>query len=220
MRKKGVFILTGLEKKRLLVLVAIICAAVLLLLAAIPLIDLLLREPAPTYDFEFADPSLSADIYADKDYMGLDRSIYYTTSRGSYDFKTAIEEDSYTSYNKAVQLLIQLVFAAQAGDADAYNACFSPEYIAKEGRFGSFTMQKVYDINIREYTSSASITVPNVYDEVYFYGLSYKIKDNNGSLRKDMDSDSSCEQYMTVVIDKQDRAWIYGVQTVHYKPAS
>lgn len=207
-------------KKKLLILIAVICGVVALLLSAIPLLSWLLREPEPTYHYNFADPSLSMDIYSDEDYMGLDRSIYYTTGRGAYEFKNAISEESYTSYNKAVQLLIKLVLAAQAGDSNAYNECFSSEYIEKEGEFGSFTMQKIYDINIKEYTVSSPIDVPDTYQEVYMYGLSYKIKDNNGSLRKDIDSDSSREQYITVVIDKQDKAWIYGVQTVHYRPAS
>ena len=208
------------SKKKLLIVALSVLAAVALLLASIPLLEWLTREPDPVYDFDFADPSLSADIYADREYMDLDRSIYYMTSMGAYEFETAIGEDSYTSYNKAVQLLIRLVLAIQAGDCDAYNACFSPEYIAEEGKQAAFTMQKVYDIHIREYPVSSSVSAPAGYDEVYAYGLRYKIKDNNGSLRKDMDSDSSREQYIHIVVDKNDQAWIYGIQVKNYRPAS
>ncbi len=210
----------AMTKKKLFLSVAVIALAAVLLIALVPLLSLLFQEPDPTYDYDFADPALSADIFADEEYMGLDRSIYYTTGQGGYEFKNAISESDYTSYNKAVQLLIKLVLAAQAGDTAAYNACFSSEYIAKEGKFGSFTMQKIYDINIREYAVSADLQIPDVYDEVFVYGLSYKIKDNNGSLRNDIGSDGAREQYMTVVLDKNDRAWIYGVQTVHYRPSN
>jgi hypothetical protein len=208
------------QKKKLFLSVAVIAAAAVILLALVPLLSLLFQEPPPTYDYDFADPSLSVDIFSDEDYMGLDRSIYYTTGQGGYEFKNAIGENDYTSYNKAVQLLIKLVLAAQAGDADAYNACFSAEYLQKEGRFGEFTMQKIYDINIKEYTPPSDIVLPDTYDEAYVYGLTYKIKDNNGSLRNDIGSDGAREQYITVVIDRNDRAWIYGVHTVHYRPVN
>ena len=104
---------------------------------------------------------------------------------------------------------------------DAWKMAFdNVEYIEKEGKFAPFTMQKIYDINIKEYTVSSGMDIPDTYDEVYMYGLSYKIKDNNGSLRQDIDSDSSREQYISVVIDHNNQAWIYGIQTMHYRPAS
>lgn len=207
------------NRKKIVVLAVAVTLSALLLLASIPLIEWLFREPEPDYDFVFADPSLSADIYADEDYLDLDRTVYYSTSEGGYEFVTAIEESSYTSYDKAVQLLIKLVKAATAGDADAYNACFSPEYIKASGAFDDFTMQKIYDICIRKYALPSGTAVPEGYREVYVYGLSYKIKDNNGSLRNDMESDSSHEQFITVVLDKSGNALIYGVRVQNYRPA-
>lgn len=210
-----------MKKKKLIVALLLVVLAVLLLLAMIPLFLWLFQEPEPTYSYKFADPALSADIYADEDYMGLDRAIYYTTGQGAYEFKNALREEDYTSCNKAVQLLIKLVQAARDGDAAAYNACFSSEYINKEGEFAPFTMQKIYDINIREYNTSSSQTkLPDTYKELYVYGLSYKIKDNNGSLRNDMGSDASREQFISVVIDQNGQAWVYGVQVMNYRPAS
>ena len=208
------------SKKKLLIIALSILGAIALLLAAIPLLEWLTREPDPIYDFEFADPSLSADIYADPDYMDLDRSIYYVTSMGAYDFETAIGEGDYTSYNKAVQLLIRLVLAVQAGDDETYNSCFSPEYIAKEGKQPAFTMQKVYDIRIQQYAVSSTVKIPAGYKSVYAYGLRYRIKDNNGSLRNDMDSDGVREQYFHIVLDENDVAWVYGIQVKNYRPAS
>lgn len=209
-----------MKKKKLIVALLLIVAAVLLLLAMIPLFLWFFQEPEPTYSFKFADPSLSTNIYADEDYMDLDHAIYYTTGQGGYEFKNALREEDYTSYNKAVQLLIKLVQAAQDGDAEAYNACFSKEYIEKEGEFEPFTMQKIYDINIREYTSSSKAELPDTYKELYVYGLSYKIKDNNGSLRNDMGSDASREQFISVVIDQNGQASIYGIRVMNYRPAS
>ena len=204
-------------KKKILIIALFVMAAFALLLTSIPLLEWLLREPDPIYDYVFADPALSADIYADKEYMELDQTIYYMTNMGAYEFETAVSEENYTSYNKAVQLLIKLILAIQAGDADAYNECFSAEYLEKEGKQMDFTMQKVYDIHIRKYSVSSSVTAPEGYKEVFAYGLSYKIKDNNGSLRKDIDSNSSREQYFHIVLDKSDVARIYGIQVRNYK---
>ncbi len=208
------------QKKRILVVALICLAAIVLLLATIPLAEWLLREPEPSYDFVFADPALSEDIEADEAYLALDRGFYYVASEGSYEFKSAITEKNATDYNHAVQLLIRLVRAAKAGDADAYNACFSPEYIAASGRFAAFTQQKIYDICIRRYTLSSGFRVPAGYDEVYVYGLTYKIKDNNGSLRRDMGSDASHEQFITVVVDENNEALIYAVEVRNYIPRS
>ena len=206
-------------KKKILLLALVIAVAIVLLLVSIPLLALLLEEPPPTYDFVFADPALSEDIYADEDYLALDRSFYYMTSEGNYTFKTAIGEQDVTSYNQAVQLLIRLVQAAIAGDETAYNACFSPEYIAKSGLQGAFTMQKIYDICIEKYLVPSDMVVPKNYSDMYAYGLTYRIKDNNGSLRQDVESDATRMQMITVVIDRSGQPWIYGIETLHYRPA-
>ncbi len=208
------------QKKRILVVALVCLAAIALLLAAIPLAEWLLREPEPSYDFVFADPALSENIEADEAYLSLDRGFYYVASEGSYEFKSAITDKNVTDYNRAVQLLVRLVQAAIAGDTDGYNACFSPEYIDASGRFAAFTPQKIYDICIRRYMISAGSQAPAGYDEVYVYGLTYKIKDNNGSLRKDMGSDASHEQFITVVIDENDEAQIYAVEVRNYIPRS
>ena len=208
------------NRKKLLIIGIAVLAAFCLLLAAIPLLQWLSEEPEPTYDFVFADPSLSADIYADEDYLDLDRTIYYATNDGGYEIKTAIEPEDVTSYNKAVQLLIRWVQAATAGDEKAYNACFAEEYLAKSGKVADFTMQKIYDICITKYAVSTDTVLPEGYAEAYFYGLQYKIKDNNGSLRNDIESDSAREQYITVVVDAKGDAHIYGVRVLAYRPAS
>ena len=164
----------------------------------------------------FADPSLSDDIYADAEYMSLNRAINYTTTEG-YTVTVEISESDYPRYSDEVQLLIRLIRAAIAGDADAYNACFTHEYIAASGGEEPFTMQKIYDIEIVNYHSSAAVDKAHteIYSNAAVYGLRYKIKDNNGSLRYDMGSDAVHEQYISIVTDKEGNALIYGVQT-HY----
>lgn len=99
-----------------------------------------------------------------------------------------------------------------AGDSVAYNALFSPEFIAASGSYSAFTKQKLYDISIIEHSISAP--VPEGYSKVYLYGLAYKIKDNNGSLRKDVGSDAELEQYLTIVEDADGNVFVHGINVL------
>ena len=202
--------------KKRIVLISVITLLVLLTVAvAIPVLILWIddMDRGPHMTIHFADPSLSEDIYADAVYMSYDRAIHYTTTDG-YHKTDVIPEEKYAQYNSEVRLLIRLVQAATAGDADAYNACFSPEYIAASGGEEPFTMQKIYDIEIINYHQSGG-AVPEPYKEVAVYGLCYKIKDNNGSLRSDMGSNAEHEQYISVVTDITGESYIYGIE-LHY----
>ena len=162
-------------------------------------------------EIEFADPSLSVDIYEDEKYMELDRTIYYTMVDG-YETTVPILAGEDIHYSTEVRLLVSLIRAAIAGDTDSYNACFSKEYIKASGEFSPFTMQKLYDIAIVDYTYTAA--APSGYVSVRVYGLRYKIKDNNGSLRNDVGSDGEIEQRISVVKDADGKAFIYGINTV------
>ncbi len=201
------------QKKRVVVLLMSLFSVAVLLLVLLPvLLFMLTSDDEPTMPpIRFADPSLSADIESDEDYMSLDRAIYYRTIDG-YEIRTEIPEDAYSSQPVAVQLLIAWLDAARRGDADAYNACFSREYIEKSGEQADFTMQKIYNITITYRGRVTDTTVSDGYAETYLYSLAYCIKDNNGSLRKDMGSDVSREQYITVVRDAQGEAYIHGIK--------
>ena len=210
--------MTHRRKKARVVTLAVIAVA-LVLAVLVPLAILWVDDQGddqggrPHMTIHFADPSLSADIYADAEYLSLNREINYTTV-GEHTATTEIPPSDYPRYSKEVQLLIRLVQAAIAGDCDAYNACFTPEYLAASGGEEPFTMQKIYDIEIVNYQASTAVGEKHVelYKKASVYGLRYKIKDNNGSLRYDMGSDAVHEQYISIVTDGEGNALIYGVQ--------
>ena len=201
------------QKKQVLILLASLIAAALLMLALLPLLSGLAFSPQEPElpQINFADPSLSRDIESDADYMSLDRAIYYRTVDG-YEIRTEIPEEAYSAQPEAVQMLISWLYAARRGDVSAYNACFSPEYIQKSGEQPAFTMQKIYNITITYHGRVSDSSVSGGYARTLLYSLSYCIKDNNGSLRKDMGSDVSREQYITVVEDAQGRAYVHGIR--------
>ena len=87
--------------------------------------------------------------------------------------------------------------SAIAGDHDAYNDCFSKEYLLTNGYADEFTMQKIYGIVIQKYSVTAKSGDGGIYNE-YVYTLDYKIMENDGTLRRDIGSDMSRTQYITV----------------------
>ncbi len=87
--------------------------------------------------------------------------------------------------------ILELLSAAKEGDAVAYNACFTEEYRRVRGEFPAFTPQKIYKIEIRR--------MYHTQDGGEIYSLSYYIKDNDGSLRRDIVSDRSRAMYLTMV---------------------
>ena len=207
---------TTQNRKKTLTVAIAVAVTVLILAVLVPVVILWVDDmnTGPHMTIHFADPSLSDDIYADAEYMSLNRAINYTTTEG-YTVTVEIPETEYAKYSKEVQLLIRLIEAAIAGDADGYNTCFTPEYLAASGAEEPFTMQKLYDIEIVNYHSSAAVGKEHaeIYQNAAVYGLRYKIKDNNGSLRYDMGSDAVHEQYISIVTDREGNALIYGIQT-------
>ncbi len=198
------------QKKRLLWASALLLVLVLLV-ALIPLILPLFDKPADRRPINFADPSLSYYPHLDRDYMSLNRSVYFV-EKGTTTIKTEISEGNAAQFSRPVRFLLKLIEAELAVDATAYNALFSPEYVAVSGLENGFTPQKLYDISIIEYGVSSA--VPEGYEKVYLYGLAYKIKDNNGSLRTDIGSDAELEQYLTVVEDADGNLFIHGINVV------
>ncbi|MBQ8175208.1 MAG: hypothetical protein IJ009_07400 [Clostridia bacterium] len=194
-------------------LITVIGLSVVLLIfaAVLPLLFSDGEETPKPPSFVFADATLSADPQADEDYMALDRTVYYRIL-SAYEVTVSIHEEDLSRLDAELVLLFRLVQAAMAGDHEAYNACFSPEYVASDGKVEAFTKQKLYDITFTLYEGTEQ-TVPVGYSSVRAYGLTYKIKDNNGSLRNDMGSDAMKEQLFFVVKDAAGVASVYAVQT-------
>ena len=191
-----------------------LCAALLslcVLIALLPLALAYLNAPPARRPIEFADAALSLDPASDSEYMSLNRAIYYV-QKGTTTIKTELGEEDYAHYSKAVRRIITMIKTMLDGDAESYNALFSPEYLAAAGKEDGFTKQKLYDISIIEYSVSAA--VPTGYEKVSLYGLAYKIKDNNGSLRSDMGSDAELEQHLTIVEDADGNVYIHGINVV------
>ncbi len=151
-----------------------------------------------------------------------------------------LEPEEYGEHGKAVKLLTDLITAAQQGDHNAYNDCFSDSYLIAEGKKkveadgviytdaeyleigkkSEFTMQQVYDVVITMYSEEENA------DELLHctYELKYKIHLNNGTLRKDMGSDCYRVQQI-IMLENEDTGELeiitvntFSDKTVQYRP--
>ena len=153
----------------------------------------------PEYYFYEAD--FAYDIFKDEEYLELISYGFMTYDDGTR--RTSLSEDDYEFCSDPVKLVIELVLAAQSGDADAYNACFSSTYMNKEGKQRDFTMQQIYDIVItEEYTLKEG---KHLRTDIK---LEYKIHKNNGTLRDDVESDLVKEQYLTLTTNNTEKVFL------------
>ena len=143
----------------------------------------------PVQDYEY-------DIMTNSAYLALLKRPLISLSDGATGVTDSLDPEEYDKKGDAVALLTKLVIAIQQGDAETYNSCFSEKYTAVSGTKYRFTMQQVYDVIITKYSevkTGSKVTAT--------YGLKYKIRQNNGSLRLDMGSDCYREQIIVMTDD-------------------
>jgi hypothetical protein len=200
-------------KKDMLIALAIVGGVLLLLLLLVTLLEERETQGNTSQNgeqqFKFSDEYITDidEFLSDEGYLDKDRTLYYHNA--AHGTTVSIEDGE--DYGQCVEFLRGMVDAILAGDADAYNACFSDLYFTKAERQGEFSMQKLYDIIIGTYSEEKVTENGQTYTK-YVYTLEYKIRRNNGSLRSDMGSNGSRTQYL-LITDREGKLLIDGVAT-------
>ena len=189
-------------KKRMLIIVAALLALLVILALTANLLtrcengDFTNSETTEAKEeIKFSDEYVTdeSEFLSDDKYLEYDRTISY------FDPQTGItvglENVDYQDYGECVAFLADLVSAIIAGDAERYNTFFSDLYFETNEPQAAFSMQKLYDISIEQY-GSATPTDDGGRD--YTYILKYKILNNNGTLRNDMESMSERPLYLII----------------------
>lgn len=211
--------------KRIILLVT--AGMVVFMIAALILMPVLDRAINGTEDEEattvryntviYFDPDYDYDIMQDQEYLGLDRYIYYKDIRTGETI--ILMEDEIKNYGPAMVTLKAMIDAIIMGDHETYNALFSSNYFAVEGREPEppFTMQQVYDILITrvDVQDIASDELGN-YTQ-YDYTVEYKIHKNNGTFRTDLGHDDSRKQYFVLSDSTGDDVLIDQILGYNYK---
>ncbi len=132
--------------------------------------------------FSFYPADYNENIFEDEEYMALNRYLSYT--KGSDTF--TITNGDYSPYDATVGFFAEYFDSVINGEYETYDKYFTEEYFEECSNKERFTPQKLYDINVK-----LKSTAPIDGATSYIYFVSYKIFENNGTFRNDIESDSS-----------------------------
>ena len=193
-------------KKSKIIKILIIIAVLLALLFAVSLIleGIVKQNSERELDYKFYTPIEDEDYFNDPAYLQKDRTLHYTDSMGQRWF---VDDDSSCADIGAV--FFRLYFLAlEQGDAESLNSMYKKEL----ADYTSFTPQRIYQKEL-VYLSDGRVD-----DDTFFitYSLDYNIMKNDGSFRRDIGSDMSRTQYITLYYT-EDEAWIEEVKSEYRK---
>lgn len=230
------------KKKKRAVLFLVVIGLLLGLLALLNLVDFdaisqKIRENADktpkqtvqTYPVEWFDPPDYSDPAADADYMELNRNMEYTEGSESFSIvgNPAAHGDLCVFWQAYLDALV-------AGDAETLKSLHTDRYfelMEENGEYlggfeNGFAPQKVYNFKVRlletlDLGESGDVNGNYKGYTVHYFTVSYQIKDNNGTFRRDMDADGNAvplefevlELGDLIQINTQSRNWTVRVQT-------
>ena len=187
------------RKKNKIIIISVFAVSLVLLLICSLIPGLLKNDNGGKPDREeyTVDPSKLADtkeedfdILEYEEYLKYDRTIQYCYTAG---VQVSVNDKTLSNYDASFRLIYELIGTLIAGDSDAYNELVHEDV----GHFDSFTQQQVYDVVITKYSESTKQSETGSYSE-YVYVVEYKIHENNGTYRKDIESDANRPQYFVI----------------------
>lgn len=207
-------------KKSILAVMISIAAFLLVLILLIQVLTKCTGDPSNntsettnyTTTLKFSDEYVTdkESFEADEKYFTFDRTVYF------YDPQTGvtegIEEGNYETFGPCAELLCRMIESIIAGDAETYNVFFSDIYFEENEEKTEFSMQKLYDILLSEYSKTEETAENGGTYQEYIYEVKYKIRNNNGSFRSDVDSDKIRTQYF-LITNRSGQLLIDGIYT-------
>ncbi len=131
------------------------------------------------------------DIMEYDEYLNLNRTIMFSEKNSGVSY--SIDESNYTGLGADVELMYKVINAIIFGDSDTYNSFISNE----SEHIYDFTQQQIYDVEISRESEEFINNEGKVYTE-YVVVVDYKIHENNGTFRRDIESDVSRPQYFVI----------------------
>jgi len=188
------------SKHKLMIAIFIIIGAILLLVIASWLIDVYNSkkdsEDESKIEFDFYTPNYNENIFENERYSELiDNGFIYYTDLAT-NLTVEIDRDTAHIHGKEIEFMVEYIYSIIYGDCEAYNSFFSEEYFSENERKDLFTMQKIYDVDIKK-------EIPNTISEdgetytKYVFSVQYRILENNGTFRDDF-LEGRKLQYITV----------------------
>ena len=188
------------RRKNKIIIICVFAASLAILLIC-SLIPGLLREDngGKTQREDYTvDPSKLADtkeedfdILEYEEYLKLDRSVQYCYTPG---VRIGVNDNTLSKYDASFAVVYKLIGTLISGDSEAYNSLVHESV----GHFDSFTQQQIYDIVITKHSETTKQGGSGEMYSEHVYVVEYKIHENNGSYRKDIESDACRAQYFVI----------------------
>ena len=182
------------QKRGIIIAFIIMIGIVVLWFVSGPAIDKIVsviesnKAKEPTSDYmdhiktiSFYPSAYGQDIYADEEYMKLNRYISYKNGPDTY----MIADGDYLKYGVCMEFFAGYFESVKLGEYEDYDKYFTDEYLKKQSNKDMFAPQKIYDITLEE--TRTDIHTDGT--ESHFFYVNYKIFKNDGSFRNDMGSD-------------------------------
>lgn len=183
----------------------IVAGLVLFAVIAVPLIRCLddsgepEAPPVPTESPDvFVEPDFEYDILKDPAYLELDRSVHHADG----GVEVVMDATNRQALGKCAMMLEEMIGYIVAGDVERYNALLTQRYIEAKGVQEPFAMQQVYNIHL-EAGEAEQKTEDGKTVAYRIYYVSYCIRQNNGTFRRDIGSDESRTQII-LLTDRED----------------
>ena len=200
-------------KKRVLMIFGGVVLGIALLFGVLLLVEHLIeqrRYEEPTFDYDFYPPYVG-DIMQYPPYLALNRKVFYCADPSGYGASLEVSAETLSNFDNRVSFLYFYLQTVIAGDEAMYNALFNETYYEKHQPHGFFYPQMIYDASIRYQGGEDQSNG----DRLELYVLSYKIHRNDGSFRRDIGSDMSREQLITLRVSREKGITVENLVTVY-----
>lgn len=188
-------------KKRMLLIFGCVVLGIALLLGIVFLIEYIQSKQEyeePEFHYSFYPP-YEGDIMQNPDYLALDRKIFYCADPSGYGAYLEVSEDTFSNIDSRVAFLYLYLQNVIAGEEAVYNELFNENYYRNHQPHEAFNPQMLYEIKIVYQGGEGDDNG----DRLELYTLSYKIYRNDGSFRRDIGSDMSRDQLITLRVSKE-----------------
>ena len=172
-------------------------------------------EPVATYgDNFFKIPDYDEDVTEDTVYQ-TKYNLLLTYESGGEAF--SVTAQTAEAHGPVCVLFQRYLEALMAGDTAACDALFSDAYLQKNGHF-TFAPQKIYDmkVKVKQTTYLENGDASGAYQGYnhYYCEVSYKIRDNNGTLRRDFYEEGVTVPQIYEVVEKDGVAQITMISAI------
>lgn len=188
-----------MKNKKTKKIIIIICVSVVGLLLILSLgagiISLLGRVDTTNLtgknDISFAPTDYDENIFEDEKYASKNHNVFF-----EYDgYAEYITAENYLTFSVGGQLFYNYFDCVINGNYSHYPSFFSDSFLSSSVLPERFTMQKLYDISV-------TLESRESYKEGYLetYSIRYRIIDNNGTFRSDLENNTVIPLIYTVYV--------------------